>query len=244
LILPPGAGGAFSFSPDRQHIAAVYPGHYDTEEGRVLILDPLGDEINTALEFQAVSTASEVPFYPPLSWTFDNSAVRVPIPDRDLVYDPAIAPPVELWHLPLDGEARILGYVPAAFDGLPRWSPYTGTMLYAQTSTALAMFNLFIADADGANAQPYADGGVEILHARWLDGEGRFVFARGTSLMLGERGQPPQTIASSAQRWRLAGDYVIYTTAAELRYAGIDSSGSSSLIAEIAPVIFDAVFAP
>lgn len=248
LILPPGAGGAFSFSPDRQHLAAVYPGQYDTESGRILILDPLGNEVNTALEFQAVSTASEVPFYPPMSWTPDSSAVRVPIPDRDLVYEPAVAPPVELWHLPVEGEARILGYAPAAFDGLPRWSLYTGTMLYAQPSTAIALYNLFIADADGANAQPYADGGAEILNAQWLDDEARFVFARGTSLMLGERGQPPQTLASSVQEWRLAGDYAIYTTtpsaAVELRSVSVHNPGLSSLIAVTAPVVFDAVFAP
>jgi Tol biopolymer transport system component len=244
LILPPGAGGAFSFSPDRRHIAAAYPGQYDTENGRILILDPLGNNVNTALEFQAVSTASEVPFYPPMSWSPDSSAVRVPIPDRDLVYDPAIAPPVELWHLPAEGEARILGYMPAAFNGLPRWSPYTGTMLYAQPSTALDMYNLYLADADGVNAQQYADGSAEILNAHWLDDEPQFVFGRGTSLMLGERGQPPQPIVGSVQHWRIAGRYAIYTTAADLRYANIDDSGSSALIAAPAPAVFDAVFAP
>lgn len=249
LILPPGAGGAFSFSPDRQQIATIYPGQYNSESGRVLILDPRGENARTALEFSAISTASEVPFYPPLYWSPDSAAVRVPIPDRSLMRNQASAPPVELWHLPVAGDSRIVGYAPAAINGLPRWSPRTGTMLYAQPSAALDMYNLFIADADGANAGQYADGGSEILAARWLDEQGRFVYARGTRLMMGEREQPPQTIAASVGQWRLAGNAAVFTSAPggviELRYASLDAPGMSALIAPATTdLIFDAVFAP
>jgi hypothetical protein len=250
LILPPNAGGAFAFSPDRQHIAVVYPGQYDAEDGRILILDPLGVEVRTALEFSAVSTASEIPFYPPLNWTADSSAVRVPIPDRDLIFDEAIAPPVQLWYLPINGESRIMGYVPASFAGLPRWSDRTGTILYGlHSDAAQVMYNLYLADADGANPQPYADGSLEILSARWIPGQERFVFARGTALMIGGRGIQPQPISNNFQHWILAGDSVIYTTAptvmTDLRYTRLDDSHQSTLIASIAdPLDFDAVLAP
>jgi hypothetical protein len=250
LILPPNAGGEFAFSPDRQHIAVVYPGQYDTEHGRILILDPLSVEVRTAVEFSAVSTASEIPFYPPLDWTPDSNAVRVPIPDRDLVYDEAIAPPVQLWQLPIEGEARITGYAPASFDGLPRWSDRTGAMLYGERSDlAQGMYNLYLADADGTNSQQYADGSLEVLGARWIPGQEQFVFARGIALMLGGRGLPLQPIIDSIQQWTLAGDYVVYTilssSMTELRAARLSDARQSTLIATSAgSPVFDAVFAP
>lgn len=250
LILPPNAGGEFAFSPDRQHIAVVHPGQYDTENGRVLILDPLGVEVLTALEYPAVSTASEIPFYPPLNWTVDSGAVRVPIPDRDLIYDETIAPPVQLWHLSVEGESRIMGYVHASFDGLPRWSDRAGVMLYGRRSNvAQGMYNLYVADADGANAQQYADGSLEVLSARWIPDQDRFAFARGTALMLGERGLQPQPLIDSIQQWTLAGDYVIYTLMTsgitDLRFARLGDSRQSTLIATVVePMVFDAAFAP
>ena len=247
LILPPNAGGEFSFSPDRQHVGVVYPGQYDTENGRVLILDPLGVEVRTALEFPAVSTASEIPFYPLLNWTADSSAIRVPIPDHDLIYDEALAPPVQMWHLPVEGESRIMGYAPASFDGLPRWSDRAGAMIYGQRSNlAQGMYNLYLADADGANAQLYADGSLEALSARWIPSQDRFVFARGTALMLGRRGSQPQPLIDSIQQWTLAGNYVIYTLMTsgitQLRYAHLDNSRQSTLIEIVTePIVFDAV---
>ena len=247
LILPPNAGGEFAFSPDRQHIAVVYPGQYDTESGRVLILDLLGVEVRTALEFPAVSTASEVPFYPPLHWTPDSSMVRVPIPDRDLLYDEAVAPPVQVWHLPVEGESQIMGFLPASFGGLPRWSDRAGILLYGQRSNfAQGMYNLYIADADGANAQPYADGSLEVLSARWIPGQDQFVFARGTALMLGGRGVQPQPLIDSIDQWTLAGDHVIYTLTtsdiSQLRYTRLNNSRQSTLIATVTePIVFDAV---
>jgi hypothetical protein len=247
LILPPNAGGEFSFSPDRQHIAVVYPGQYDTESAHILILDPLGVKVSTALEFPAVSTASEVPFYPPLNWTVDSSAVLVPIPDRNLIYDEALAPPVQMWQLPLEGESHIMGYVLASFDGLPRWSNRAGVMIYGQRSNlAQGMYNLYLADADGANPQPYADGSLEALSARWIPSQDRFVFARGTALMLGGRGLQPQTLIDSIDQWTLAGDYVIYTLMTsgmtQLRYAHLDDSRQSTLIATITEaIVFDTV---
>ena len=250
LILPPGAGGQFAFSPDRQHIAVVYPGQYDTEKGRVLILDPLSEQARTALEFTAVSTASEIPFYPPLYWSSDSATVRVPIPNRDLVYDEAIAPPVELWTLPIDGESHISGYVPASFDGLPRWSDRTDTMLYLQRHPdEPAMYDLYLADADGGSSQSYADGSSEILSAQWMPGDNRFVFMRGTMLMLGQRGESPQPIDTNVLRWTLAENVVIYTSHSsgetELWSWKADSAQSSTLISTVPEsVLFDAVAAP
>jgi hypothetical protein len=180
----------------------------------------------------------------------DSSAVRVPIPNRDLVYDEAIAPPVQLWRLPVEGESQIMGYVSASFPGLPRWSDRTGTMIYNRhNAIAQEMYDLYLAGEDGGDPQLYADGSLEILDAQWIRGQERFVFLRGTTLMLGERNQSPQTVVESVGRWMLAGNYVICTGVpspmTDLRYTRIDDAGQPALIAAVQEsVVFDAVVAP
>jgi hypothetical protein len=135
----------------------------------------------------------------------------------------------------------------ASFDGLPRWSNRAGVMIYGQRSNlAQGMYNLYIAQMDGGNPQQYADGSFEALNARWIPGQDRFVFARGTALMLSERGSEPQPLIDSIDQWTLAGDHVIYTLMTsgitQLRYARLDGSRQSTLIATITgPISFDAV---
>jgi len=116
LILPPGAGGDFALSPDGQQIAVIRAGIYDTQKGQIALLDPLGAKVVNKLTFTALSAPSDPPFYPPLAWSDNSTFVRVPIPNRD-------NDRVALWRVPIEGDAAIFGYISAAPEGLPVWSP-------------------------------------------------------------------------------------------------------------------------
>ncbi len=143
LILPRGAGGNFAISPDGQNIAVVSAGVYDTQKGRVSLLDPLGARVREALTFTAVNTPDQPPFYPPLDWAADSSFVRVPIPDADGLR-------VTLWRVatvvePPDEIATIFGTVGALTDGLPTWGKTS--LIYLQPSDR--RIALVIANARG-----------------------------------------------------------------------------------------------
>lgn len=177
LILPPGAGGVFALSPDGQHVAVARAGSYDMQKGSIAVLDPLGVEIDDKLSFTAVSAPSEVPVYPPMTWSDDSAFARVPIPDRE-------SDRVALWRIPVEGEAQIFGYISAAREGLPLWS---GDQMiywrYGENGTP----ELLVADANGENAEVYASGNLSNL--RWLDDGATFVFDRDDTVWLGERGK-------------------------------------------------------
>ncbi len=229
LILPPGAGGHFAIAPDGQSIAVVSTGIYDMLKGRVALLDPLGARVREALTFTAVNTPDQPPFYPPLEWSDDGAFVRVPIPDHD-------GKRVTLWRAAPNGDAGIFGYVTAERDGLPRWSG--DQMLYLQTIPAGA--DLFIADANGENAQIYASG--TISEPCWLpDGEHFAYFADGY-LWIARRGEAAlRLLSASPGQETFAGDWVVYSSAAGgLRAQSIDGGGSVLITATPNPA-FDAL---
>jgi hypothetical protein len=199
LILPPGAGGAFALSPDGQRIGVARAGIYDIQKGSIALLDPLGVQVDEKLTFTAASAPSEAPLYPPLAWSDDGTFVRVPIPDRESVR-------VALWRIPVEGEARIFGYVSAARDGLPVWSG--DQMIYWRYGDTGAP-ELMIADANGENAELYASG--HITRLRWSgDGE-TFAFDRDDAVWLGERGKPLRRLEVPTDQVLFAGaDRIVY----------------------------------
>lgn len=202
LILPGTEGGAFSFSPDGQHIAVVYPGTYGRQDGRIRLIDPLVFENDSLLFFFGVSTASEYKFYPTIFWEPDSTAFRVAIPDGDLVYDDVNAPPTTLWRIGVDGERDNLGEVPASFFGQPRWSEDATTLTYLQRigSADSNDFELIVADGDGQNPTVYANGQAGTLQApRWIPGANRFAYAQGNpgEHWLGGVGLSPERLPES-----------------------------------------------
>ena len=86
LLLPPGEGGAFSISPDRQHIALIQAGLYEETQGNIRFMDTQTDVLQEVLSFDAVSTGAEYRFYPEVFWEADSRAIRIAIPDQDLIY--------------------------------------------------------------------------------------------------------------------------------------------------------------
>ena len=252
LILPATEGGAFTFSPDRQHIAVVYPGTYGRQDGRIRVIDPLAFENESLLFFVGVSTASEYKFYPRIFWEPDSTALRVAIPDADLVYDDVNAPPTTLWRLRVNGERDNSGAVPASFFGQPQWSEDAMHLTYLRRigSADSNDFELMVADGDGQNPVVYASGQAGTLQPpEWIPGTSRFAYAQGNpgEHWLGSVGASPERLPGAVYTPLFVdGETYVYATALgdtfELRYRQMDS-GESVLLATVSGgfPVFDAV---
>jgi hypothetical protein len=257
LLLVPGEGGAFSISPDRQHIATVYPGTYGTQDAVIRITDPLARATDELLFFVGVSTGASYKFYPELYWTPDSSAVLVAIPDADLIYDESAAPPTTLWRLPIaTPSARdIIGTLQTSFFGLPRWSSNGEQMVYLRRAEGATdnTFELYVAAGDGTNPVLYASGEIGTLEpARWLHATETFTYVQNGVLWLGSANNPPQRLPNADELvisvMFTESPLYVFTSfgqnGAELRYARLDDRASPSLlIAAVsdAALVFDGV---
>jgi len=252
LMLPATEGGAFSFSPDKAHIAVVYPGTYGRQDGRIRVIDPLAFENDSLLFFIGVSTGSEYKFYPPIFWEPDSTAMRVAIPDADLVYDDVNGPPTTLWRLTIDGERDNLGVVPASFFGQPQWSDDGTALTYLQRvgSADSNDFELVVADGDGQNPAVYASGQAGTLQLpEWIPGTNRFAYAQGNpgEYWLGGVGMSPEKLPEIVfSPLFVDSQTYVYATALgdtfELRYRGL-GEGESMLLATVSGgfPVFDAL---
>lgn len=230
LILPPGAGGAFAISPDGQQIAVVSAGQYDTVEGQVSLLDPLGVQVSEKLSFTALRAPNEPPFYPPLAWNDAGDFVRVPVPSRE-------NDRVALWRVPINGDAQIFGYITAVPEGLPVWA--SARMLYLQAGEHGGL-TLLVADANGENAQVYATGAL--ANPRWLPGGDHFAYELDGGLWLGQPNQAPRLLfAQAPERVVFLEDgSLVYVAAGALLRGNIDG-GAPEVVANVASdVLFDA----
>ncbi len=233
LVLPPGTGGNFAIGPDGEHIAVISAGSYDTQEGRVSILDPLGVDIEEKLSFTAFSTPDEPPLYPPLSWIAEGSSVyvRIPIPSRE-------TDRVPLWNIPPQEAAAIFGFISAAPQGLPLWAG--ARMLYLRASEA-AGFDLVLANYNGENPQLYATGAIS--DPRWLPDGTHFAYHLNGALWLGQAGAAPRLLLDPAPSRVvfLPGGTFVYAADALLRGSYLEPTARTELIAQAAaPLLFDA----
>lgn len=244
LILPPSEGGRFTFSPDRQHIIVVYPGTYGRRDGRIRVLDPLGQRQDNLLFFIGISSGASFPFYPEIFWLPDSSAALAAIPDADLLYDEFSAPPTLLWRLPIanPSDRAVIGNVQASFFGLPRWSSGGDMLLYMRRAENASdnTFELYVAESGGENAQLYASGEAGSLQPPlWLSGGESFVFQQEDVLWLGSRNAPPQRLPNEGESALLlvfaGADIYVFAAfnsagAAELRYASVSALGQASTL--------------
>lgn len=261
LLLRPGEGGQFAFSPDREKIVVVYHGTYGRRDGRIRVVDLLGQEQTNLLFFVGVSTGSQYSFYPNVFWKPDSSAVLAAIPDSDLIYDET--KPTTLWNLPVDvpGNRSTIGTLAASFFGQPQWSPSGQHLFYLRRvgDPAQNRFELVVADGDGQNPAAYAAGEVGSFEpGRWLPESERFIYAQGQpgAYWLGAPGAEPRRIPNEAETLfspRFVGDdLLVFATqptegGVQLRYARLSDGGATStLIAESSdPLpVFDAVIIP
>jgi hypothetical protein len=194
LILPPGAGGKFALSPDGQHIAVVTAGTYGLVQGRVSLLDPLGARVHDSFHFDAVNTQYEIPFYPPLHWSSDSTAVYLPIPEHELEYpefDPAM---VTLWRAPFEGTGRIYGILYSVL-ALPEWSGNADRLLYLRQGREQR--ELVLARGDGQYSLLYASAPMELDWwglFQWIPDSDQFIYQTENygNWLVGARGADPQ----------------------------------------------------
>lgn len=187
-------GGEFTFSPDGRSIAITTPGTYGETPGSIRLIDAEngGDPVEL-LTFPAVATGSHTHFYPAVSWINANT-LWTAIPHPDLLYNEG-APedyPVALWQMDVSGRAEQVGSVAASLYGLPVRSPSTGALVYLRRSPSLNRFELYTADANGANPALVTSGeSGTILPPQWLpDGE-RFIYAQDDAYWIAAPGEDP-----------------------------------------------------
>lgn len=188
LILGAGRGGRFAFSPDRTRIALARAGGYGKQDGRIAVIDPLGQSRAVdLLYYTGVATGAHMPFYPPLFWDNESEHVYAVVPDPDLLYsDTAEAtarPPTRLWQLPIrtPSQRRTLGTVQASFFGLPALNPFAQTWLYLARMPASNTFTIQISALDGSNPRTFTSGTVGTFSApEWVDGSTAFYYTLAT----------------------------------------------------------------
>ncbi len=181
-LLEDGEGGNFAISPTGEHIALVVPGRYGEEPGIISVVAPDGSARRELFTFPAVSSGSQVAFYPRLQWAPDGESLLVAIPDPDMLYYIEEPPPVAIWRLPLDGEPRQVGSVEAFFFGLPIWSPDVSRMAYIEMIGPVTdnRIGLALARWDGTDSAIYAEGTIgELEPIGWSPGGDRFYYRMG-----------------------------------------------------------------
>lgn len=181
MLLAPGEGGAFSFSPDRKWIVVMSAGEYDHEDAQLHLMNAKTGDVRNVLSFPAVSTGSEYSFYPEVAWQSDSGAFRVAIPDRELIYD-EVNKSITLWRIPVDGSAEQIGQLSASFFGLPRWSGDGQHIVYLRRvgDPTANQFDLMLADRNGDNPIQYASGEAGSLGAPdWIPDLTEFIYAQG-----------------------------------------------------------------
>ncbi len=239
-------GGSFSISPNGQSAIVVYPGAYNELTGRIRLLNLNTLEQTDLLSFYGVSTGAQYAFYPEVFpevfWQDDFSAIRVAIPDPNLIYDDVNSPPTVLWQLSTEGESEHLGSVSASLFGQPRWSDDASQLTYLRRMGDITsnQFELMIADGSGQNATTYANGEAgELGSAHWLPGVNQFVYIRDQPghFWLGEMGKPPRRLAFLASNLQFVDSTTyVYATAPsspfELRVATL-SDPTGNLIASV-----------
>jgi Tol biopolymer transport system component len=251
MLLPPGEGGAFSFSPDHRYIAVTNPGIYDGADGFIRIINTQTATQENSLSFAAVSTGSEYRFYPEVFWEVDSSALRVAIPDKDLIYDEEGSPPVALWRLGVDGSQEQIGSADASFFGLPRWSDDAAFMTYLrrvgdQTSNR---FELVVAYGHGENRMIYASGEAGSLGVpTWLPRSVQFVYPQGQpgEYWLGRPGRQPYHLPYNMVNLQLVSSSEVVGAARsantfELHYVRLNDPTSTLITTINTPLpVFDA----
>jgi hypothetical protein len=175
MLLPPGEGGEFTYSPDGSQVAIVTPGD-------VSLLDADGtNRRDGVLTYAPVAMYSEDDFYVNPVWAADGSAlmVAVPPPDPD-------ARPLQhttIWRISTDGSSAELvttisalpGDYAVSFSPLLTYVAY-GEVLQLGDTLAEAQVQLKVARLGTSDWQAYPD--LSALYG-WAPGSRRFAFVAG-----------------------------------------------------------------
>lgn len=234
-LFPRDEGGAFTISPDGQHIAIVTPGTFGSVQGRITLLDPTTLRTRELLAFEGATTQDDDPFYPPVSWSPDSSALRVAIPEWDRVYTPGeVDSRTELWWLGVDEPSRVTGVVLADLFGAPRWSHSASHTAYLQFGGDSTL-DLILADANGGTPTVIATGTRDTLTApHWLPNVNRFVYTLNSESWFASTTGEKVPFEGDAMSAVFTQNGVVYATSAaapyELRYIPLYGYQPDSLL--------------
>ena len=124
VLLPPGEGGQFYYSPDGQQVAIV-------TSGTIRLVNADGSERREAFTYTPVVTYSEFQYYAQPAWAPDSDSLRVAIPPADPYADPP--QPTAIWRIPTDRpSAELIASITATLRNEPAFSHYISHVAYLQ----------------------------------------------------------------------------------------------------------------
>jgi Tol biopolymer transport system component len=190
LLLEPGQGGKFTYSPDGSQIALVTP-------ESLSLVEADGSNRRDVLTFPVIYTNGGWNYYPQPVWAPDSSYLRVAIPPQDALNNPQAFTLV--WHIPADGS---MPYMAGEFVSIPAYvsapliSPDTRKIIFLfAPGEAFDQLDLQLLDlADGSQTDLYT-GNISLYN--WNPDSSQFVFTQdfGTDFYLGQKDSPAEAIA-------------------------------------------------
>ena len=150
VLLRPGEGGEFTYSPDGRQVAIV-------TAGNVSLASADGSNRRDVFTYTPVATYSEAQYYAQPVWAADSSALRVAIPPADPFVQPP--QPASVWHIPTDGTpASLLGSIATGQMKPSVLSPdlrYVAHLHLEQSEPELPIASLLITDLDSGEIITY-----------------------------------------------------------------------------------------
>jgi hypothetical protein len=211
VLLPPGEGGEFYYSPDGRQVAIV-------RAGIISLVDADGSRRQEALTYTPVATASEFYFYARPVWAADSHSLRVAVPPVDPHAQPP--QPTSIWHIPADGTpAGLLGSIMAAPHSQLAFSPDFNYVAYLKqpegTPAGSSHGSLLVTDLSNDETVTYLPE-VHNVHGWSLDSQ-HFAFLTNPQLpqaQIGRLGSDPVPAYGDAEsavidvRWVDASRYL------------------------------------
>jgi len=233
LLLDPGQGGDFYFSPSGDMLALVLP----TSLGFVR---PDGsDRSPDHLTFPFVMTYSEYAYYPIPVWAPDESAVAVLIPAEDPFVDDSAL----VWRVPVAGAPTPLldltGYRFFSNSGkTPTIAPDLSKVAFLREITTTSE-DLVVAPLDGSTESIYASGNLS--WQGWNPDSTQFVYTDAPrNLLLGSTGAPAVGLGFGSRLQWVDVDTFLYLDelTSTHRFAKVDLPSSASVLAVISGSVF------
>jgi hypothetical protein len=173
VLMAPGSGGMFYFSPDGSKVAVTTPTTISLfhADGSVIA--------NPALTYPAVKSYSEAAFYAAPVWSSDSTQLKVIIPPADPLA--ASLETVSIWKIPTDGNpATQIGTISSAPFVSVTLSPDLNRIAYLvpHGTPSDNIRELHIANADGSGDSLFATAQMDFNN--WAPDSAHFVYSNWT----------------------------------------------------------------
>jgi hypothetical protein len=189
----------FVYAPDGTQFALLHCGTESNQEGRLSLFNRDGSGGRVALRFPV--GANRPGCDPQWRWLPDGSALWAAILDADVAGAGQING-VTLYRVPVQGEAEQIARIEAFHTA---WSPNGSRLAYTRAGDGtMVSRELFLANADGSNAQLYVVWS-EGEFINWSPDGAYFLYRDGDYVYLGAAGQAPRklgpVVSVSDPRW-------------------------------------------